>query len=126
MHVRTRVAAASGMSVALLCAGAGGAMAATATTPPAHPTSITVKAHPTTVKAGHTVRFAGRASGIRPGAPVTLQMDKNGTWMPLHVDSKVKKGDTYALATRVTAKGTQDFRVASGKTHSSTVKVMVK
>ncbi|MGW2960836.1 hypothetical protein ACWDGI_20525 [Streptomyces sp. NPDC001220] len=124
MYVRARVAAASGMSVALLCVAAGGATAAT--TPPAHPASITVKASPTTVKAGHTVRFAGRTSGIRPGASVILQMDRNGKWMPLHVNSKVKKGDTYALATRVTMKGSQDFRVASGKTHSSTVNVTVQ
>ncbi|MFJ8487725.1 hypothetical protein ACIRBZ_04970 [Streptomyces sp. NPDC094038] len=124
MYVRARVLAASGLAVALLSAGAGGAMAATA--PLSHAASITVKASPTTAKPGQTVRFAGRTSGIRPGASVMLQMDKSGKWIPLHVDSKVKKGDTYALATRVHMKGSQQFRVTSGQTHSPTVHVTVQ
>ncbi len=55
-----------------------------------------------------------------------LQMNKSGKWVPLHVNSKVKKGNAYALATRVNMKGTQQFRVASGKTHSPTVNVTVQ
>ncbi|MFJ8489925.1 hypothetical protein ACIRBZ_16390 [Streptomyces sp. NPDC094038] len=123
MYARTRAIAASGLAAALLSVGAGGAMAATTAPQPA---SITVKASPTTVKAGQTVRFAGHTSGIRPGASVMLQMDKSGKWIPVHVNSKVKKGDTYAFATRVHMKGTQEFRVASGQTHSPTVNVTVR
>ncbi|MCG7202716.1 hypothetical protein [Streptomyces arenae] len=124
MYVRARAFAASGIAAALLTAGAGGAVAAT--TPPSHQASITVKASPTTVMAGQTVRFTGHTSGIRPGASVRLQMDKNGKWIPVHVNSKVKKGDTYVLATRVHMKGSQQFRVASGQTRSSTVTVTVQ
>ncbi|MGW7381515.1 hypothetical protein [Streptomyces sp. NPDC054794] len=123
MYVHARAFVAGAMSATLLSFGAGSVMAAT---PPSHPASITVKASPTTVKAGNTVRFAGRTSGIRSGASAMLQMDKNGKWTPLHVNSKVKKGNAYALATRVHMKGTQQFRVASGKTHSSTVNVTVQ
>ncbi|MEV0185997.1 hypothetical protein AB0I54_43085 [Streptomyces sp. NPDC050625] len=123
MYVHARAFAAGAMSAALLAVGAGGAVAAT--TPP-HPASITVKASPTTVKAGRTVHFVGHTTGIRAGATVMLQLDKNGKWVPLHVNSKIKKGNAYALATRVNMKGTQEFRVASGKTHSPAVKVTVQ
>ncbi|MFF0835813.1 MULTISPECIES: hypothetical protein [unclassified Streptomyces] len=124
MYVHPRVFAASAVSAALLCAGAGPALAAS--TPPPRPASITVKASPTTVKAGHTVRFAGHTTGIRAGSAVRLQVDKNGKWIPLHVNSRVKKGNTFALSTRLHMKGSQHFRVAAGRTHSPAVNVTVQ
>ncbi|MDF3301391.1 hypothetical protein [Streptomyces tropicalis] len=120
-----RAAAAGAVSAALLSAGAAGAVAA-APSPGTHSASISVKASPTTVKAGHMVRFTGRTSGLRPGATLVLQQDKNGKWVPLHSNTKVKKGNAYLLAARPSVKGTLHYRVASGATHSSTVNVTVQ
>ncbi|GGJ08458.1 hypothetical protein GCM10010121_018490 [Streptomyces brasiliensis] len=127
--------AAGAVSVALLSAGSAGAFAASPTLSPkptmthsatSKPASITVKAHPTTVKAGEKVRFTGHTMGIRTGASVVLQQEKNGAWHNLHVRAAVKKANAFSLTDRPTAKGTQHFRVSHGSTHSPTVNVTVQ
>ncbi|MEW2299234.1 hypothetical protein AB0958_04475 [Streptomyces sp. NPDC006655] len=88
--------------------------------------SVTVKANPTTVKVGHSVRFTGRTTGIPIGTSVRLQQEKNGTWSTLKTSTTVKKGSSYLLTTRPTSKGTQHYRVMVGKTHSDSVTVTVQ
>ncbi|MFE5039263.1 hypothetical protein [Streptomyces sp. NPDC056683] len=88
--------------------------------------SVTVKASPTTVKVGHSVRFTGRTSGIPTGASVRLQQEMDGKWSTLKESTTVKKGNAYLLSTRPTSKGTQHYRVMVGKTHSDTVTVTVQ
>ncbi|MFF3874687.1 hypothetical protein [Streptomyces sp. NPDC001978] len=122
------------VSVALMSAGSAGAFAASTTPSPKHTmthsathktASITVKAHPTSVKAGEKVRFTGHTTGIRAGASVILQQRENGTWHTLHTHTAIKKGHAFSLTDRPTAKGTQHFRVSHGTTNSSTVNVTV-
>lgn len=125
-----RALAVCALSAALVAGGSAAVSAAPTPTPKPSMThraaSVTVKASPTTVKAGHQVRFTGRTAGIPVGASVRLQHETNGKWTTLKTSTMVKKGNSYALTTRPTAKGMQHYRVMVGKTHSSTVTVTVQ
>ncbi|MEV7691414.1 hypothetical protein [Streptomyces bungoensis] len=124
-----RALAVYALSAALVAGGSTAASAAPTPTPSMthRAASVTVHASPTTVKAGQQVRFTGRtAAGIRIGASVRLQHETNGKWTTLKTNPTVKEGNSYALTTRPTTKGTQHYRVMVGKTHSSTVTVTVQ
>ncbi|MDF3301443.1 hypothetical protein [Streptomyces tropicalis] len=88
--------------------------------------SVTLKASHSTVKAGQQVRFTGRTSGIPIGTSVRLQQERNGKWTTLRTSTMVKKGSSFALTARPTAKGMQHYRAMVGKTRSATVTVTVK
>ncbi|MFE9609735.1 hypothetical protein [Streptomyces sp. NPDC006012] len=128
-----RTMAAGALTVALVSAGSTAARAA-ATSPgndlagatAVQRTSLTADAYPTSVKPGEEVRITGRTTGLKVGAEVTLQQDKNGKWTTVPGGGTVKTGDTYSVSTRPTAKGTQYYRVASGDTRSPSITVTVK
>ncbi|MEW2287333.1 hypothetical protein [Streptomyces sp. NPDC047841] len=125
-----RALAVCALSSALVTGGSVAVSAAPTPTPTPRMThraaSVTVHASPTTVKAGQKVRFTGRTTGIPVGASVRLQHETNGKWTTLKASTVVKKGNSYAVTTRPTAKGTQHYRVTVGKTHSPTVTVTVR
>ncbi|WEO97549.1 hypothetical protein A6P39_027985 [Streptomyces sp. FXJ1.172] len=130
------------LTVALLSGGTAGAFAASSTPSPTKPpmtkatasptapmASITLTAKPTSVKAGNTVLFSGRTTGLKVGSPLVLQHEKNGKWVPLMATGKVKTGSSYAISAKLSTKGTEKLRVASasksGKVYSPTVTVTV-
>ncbi|MFL4902454.1 hypothetical protein ACJ6WF_04560 [Streptomyces sp. MMS24-I2-30] len=128
-----RTMATGALTVALVSAGSTAAQAATPSpgadltrATAAQRTSLTAEVSPASVKPGEEVRITGRTTGLKVGAEVTLQQDKNGKWTTVPGRSTVKQGDMYSVSTRPTAKGTQHYRVASGGTHSPSVTVTVK
>ncbi|MFI1163364.1 hypothetical protein ACH4UM_07065 [Streptomyces sp. NPDC020801] len=145
LHSRcVRALAAGTLSAALLTAGSAGAFAVTAPKPKPKPgmthtgmpstmpsmtmmRSITVRASRTTVKAGQSVTFTGRTAGLKAGTTLVLQLQRNGKWTTLRSTTLVKKGNTYTLTRKLTAKGTQHIRVAtsSGTAHSPAVTLKV-
>jgi plastocyanin len=129
-----RTMAVGALTSALVSTGTAAAHAATSspgydlstTTAAVQRASITSQASPNSVKPGDEVRFTGRSTGLRVGEKVTLQQKENGKWKTLPINTTVKKGDSYSVSTRPTAKGTQHYRVMSGSTHSPSVTVTVK
>ncbi|MER6029720.1 hypothetical protein [Streptomyces sp. NPDC001851] len=126
------------LSVALLSGGTAGAFAADSTAPgagsaPPSPATgmatITIHADKTSVKAGQTVTFSGRTTGLKVGSPLLLQHQKSGKWVPMKATSKVKNGSSYSLTATFNTPGTETLRVASanmaGRAHSPTVTVKV-
>jgi hypothetical protein len=134
----SRALAAGALSLALLSAGTAGAFAAEAKPTPAPSSprpkpspsmsamgSITIRASKTSVKAGDKVTFTGRTQGLRIGTPLVLQHQNHGKWIPLKASVKVKNGSAYSLTAKINTKGTEQLRIAAGKTHSPTVTVKV-
>jgi len=129
---RTVQALAAGvMSVALVSGGAVGAFAATpkpkasASASPMSDASITVKADKSSVKQGDEVTFSGRTKGLKVGAKLTLQHQKDGKWTTLKASTTVKNGSSYSLKGKLNTKGSEKLRIASGKVYSPTVTVKV-
>jgi len=132
LHSRTAHALVAGaMSVALLSGGAAGAFAATPmpkpkpSPSPMAAASITVKADKTSVKQGDEVTFTGRTKGLKVGAKLTLQHEKDGKWTTLKASTTVKNGSSYSLKGKLNTKGSEKLRIASGKVYSPTVTVKV-
>ncbi|MEV7393897.1 MULTISPECIES: hypothetical protein [unclassified Streptomyces] len=134
----SRALAAGALSLALLSAGSAGAFAAeTKPNPspmspspmsPSPMSSITVKAGKTSVMTNEPVTFTGRTAGLKVGWPLVLQhQTKDGKWVPLKVNTKIKNGSSYALTTSFRMKGTEHLRVAAvgKKVYSPTVTVDV-
>ena len=119
------------MSVALVSGGAVGAFAATpkpkasASASPMSDASITVKADKSSVKQGDEVTFSGRTKGLKVGAKLTLQHQKDGKWTTLKASTTVKNGSSYSLKGKLNTKGSEKLRIASGKVYSPTVAVKV-
>jgi hypothetical protein len=134
----SRALAAGALSLALLSAGTAGALAAEAK-PSAAPSSpmpkpskstaasVTIKANKTSVKAGESVTFTGRTSGLKVGWPLVLQHQKAGKWIPLKATTKIKKGSSYSLTAKLNTVGTEHLRISAvgKKVHSPTVTVKV-
>jgi plastocyanin len=127
-----RIAAVAALSAALV---AGGATAANAAVPAqnlsAHravavkqASSINIKASTTRVKAGKTVTFTGRTSGLKQGSKVTLQEKVAGRWVSL-AGTTVNHGNDYRITAKLGSKGKQTLRVVDGQTVSSPVTVVV-
>ncbi|MEU2334598.1 hypothetical protein ABZ608_13495 [Streptomyces sp. NPDC013172] len=125
----TRALVAGALSLALLSAGGAGALAAETKASPSPSTmaSISIKATKSSVTTGESVTFTGRTSGLKVGAPLVLQHEKSGKWVPLKVNTKIKNGSSYSLTTSFKTKGTQHLRVAAvgKKVYSPTVTVNV-
>ncbi|MFJ8494569.1 hypothetical protein ACIRBZ_40470 [Streptomyces sp. NPDC094038] len=143
----SRALAAGALSVALLSAGSTGAFASGAKPTPSptmtgmphtsskpepkpSPTtagSISVKANKTSVKPGEPVTFTGRTSGLKVGWPLVLQHQKDGKWIPLKANAKVRNGSSYSLTGKLNNPGTEHLRVAAvgKKVYSPTVTVNV-
>ncbi|OLZ66576.1 hypothetical protein AV521_27160 [Streptomyces sp. IMTB 2501] len=133
-HRYGRALGACALSVALLSGGTAGAYAAGIKPSPspsnsAAKASITLTANKTSVKAGETVKFTGRTTGLKINSPLVLQREKNGKWVPMKATGKVKQGSSYAILATFKTAGTETLRVSSatmgGKVHSPTVTVKV-
>ncbi|MBW8800513.1 MAG: hypothetical protein JF597_45165 [Streptomyces sp.] len=137
----SRALAAGALSVALLSAGSAGAFGTEAKPAPSptmsakpHPkpspttmASISIKASTASVKAGDSVTFTGRTSGLKVGWPLVLQHQKGGKWIPLKATAKVKNGSSYSLTGKLNNPGSEHLRVAAvgKKVYSPTVTVNV-
>jgi plastocyanin len=119
--VKTRIAAVSLVSAALV---AGGAAAATAA-PAAPKPTISISASKTHVKPGDSVTFTGHTAGIKNGTKVTLQLKDGARWVSLPATTKVKK-DAYQLTDKFDKKGAEVLRVKDGKATSKPVTVTVR
>lgn len=113
-----RIAAVSAVSAVLLAAGATAAVAAPAP-------ALTVKASAAHVQLGDAVTLTGKATGIKDGSKVTVQIKDGKKWQTLPETAKVKKG-AYKLAEKLDDKGVAVLRVKDGKTVSKTVSVDVR
>ncbi|MFK0293847.1 hypothetical protein ACIQU6_25720 [Streptomyces sp. NPDC090442] len=133
-HLRTAVIGAA--CAALLAGGAGTAIAAPSAVPDLHTAtvaaatatsheSISVKASAKSIKAGETVTLSGRTKGIKTDSKLTVQHMNKDKWTTLHANTKTKHGGYYSVKVKLSKKGKEKLRVAHGKTHSSTVTVMV-
>ncbi|MFF5142205.1 hypothetical protein ACFY6U_21140 [Streptomyces sp. NPDC013157] len=144
MHTKRqifRALAAGALSVALLSAGSAGAFGTEAKPAPSptmsgmpkpkpSPTtmaSISIKASTASVKAGDSVTFTGRTSGLKVGWPLVLQHQKGGKWIPLKATAKVRNGSSYSLTGKLNNPGTEHLRVSAvgKKVYSPTVTVNV-
>ncbi|MET8976038.1 hypothetical protein ABZX85_10500 [Streptomyces sp. NPDC004539] len=131
LHSRiARALAAGAMSVALAAGGAAASYAAATPKPkpsasPMSDASITVKADKSSVKQGDEVTFTGRTKGLKVGAKLTLQHEKDGKWTTLKASTTVKNGSSYSLKGKLNTKGAEKLRIASGKVYSPTVTVKV-
>ncbi|MFF4186883.1 hypothetical protein ACFYZ9_27205 [Streptomyces sp. NPDC001691] len=131
-----RTFAAGALSAALLTAGAAGTVASAATSAKPSPSasasaskstaSITVKATPTSVKAGDKVTFTGRTKGMPIGSKLVLQHKKGNKWTTLQASTTVKQGSSYSLDAKLNDKGKQELRVKYDEVTSPTVTVTVK
>ncbi|MFF4114523.1 hypothetical protein [Streptomyces sp. NPDC001714] len=127
----SRALAAGALSVALLSAGTTGALATEAKPKPSpSPTtmaSISIKASATSVKAGGSVTFTGRTSGLKVGWPLVLQHQKAGKWIPLKATTKTKNGSSYSLTAKLNTVGTEHLRISAvgKKVYSPAVTVNV-
>ncbi|MFD8812712.1 hypothetical protein ACFV23_14815 [Streptomyces sp. NPDC059627] len=128
-----RALAAGALSVALLSAGSAGALATEAKPKPSPSPSasamgsISIKASATSVKAGGSVTFTGRTSGLKVGWPLVLQHQKAGKWIPLKATTKTKNGSSYSLTAKLNTVGNEHLRVAAvgKKVYSPAVTVNV-
>ncbi|MEU5535303.1 hypothetical protein [Streptomyces sp. NPDC020362] len=120
--MKARIAAVSLVSAALVVGGAAAAGAAPAVH--AKP-SLTLSASGTHVKKGGTVTFSGRASGLREGSTVTLQVKEGTHWKSLPVTTAVRH-DRYRLTDRFRRAGVEVVRVVDGRTASKPLSVRVR
>ena len=127
-----RIAAVAALSAALI---AGGATTASAAVPAQQLSanrsvavklapSVSIKASATRVKAGKTVIFTGRTSGLKNGSKVTLQEKVGNRWVSL-ASTTVSRSNDYRITGKLSSKGKQALRVVDGTTASSTVTVVV-
>ncbi|GAA3839898.1 hypothetical protein [Streptomyces chiangmaiensis] len=119
------------LSVALLATGAAGAFAAPApqhsatTVKTATMASISVNASRTELQSGESVTFTGAATGLKIGDTLSLQRYDGTKWVTVKT-VKVAQGNTYTfMATKLTTRGSERFRVSHGATVSPTVIVSV-
>ncbi|WP_046731639.1 hypothetical protein [Streptomyces humi] len=116
--MNVRIATVSAVSAVLLATGATAAVAAPAP-------ALTVKASAAHVRLGDVVTFTGRATGIKDGSKVTLQVKDGRKWLALPGTAKVKKG-AYKLGEKFDDKGAQVVRAKDGRSVSEPVSVEVR
>lgn len=120
--MKTRIAAVSLVSAALVAgsAAAAGAAPAVHTKP-----SLTLSASSAHPKRGATVTFTGRTRGLREGSTVTLQVKEGTHWKSLPATSAVRH-DRYRITDRFRGTGVEVFRAVDGRTASKPVAVRVR
>ncbi|MGY4927033.1 hypothetical protein [Streptomyces sp. 900105755] len=113
-----RIATVSAVSAALLAAGATAAVAVPVPV-------LTIKSSAAHVELGDVVAFSGKATGIKDGSTVTLQVKDGKKWQSRPGAVKVKKG-AYKIAEKFDDKGVEVLRVKDGRTVSESVTVEVR
>ncbi|MFG3017270.1 hypothetical protein ACGFZQ_01735 [Streptomyces sp. NPDC048254] len=115
-----RIATVAAASAALVAAGATAAVAAPAPAP-----ALTIKASATSIRLGDVVTFSGKATGLKAGSKVTLQVKDGRKWVSLPATTKVNKG-AYKVGDKFEKKGVEVLRVKDGGTVSKNVSVTVR
>ncbi|MEV5238315.1 hypothetical protein AB0K89_04175 [Streptomyces cinnamoneus] len=100
-----------------------GAVAAAAAAP--SPT-LTATASVTTVGAWQEFRVTGKATGIKPGAQVTLQQKQGKKWVSLPASAPVNKTATYSLRVKLGIKGKNTLRMTGSGAISPEFTVTVR
>ncbi|MGW7427376.1 hypothetical protein ACWGJB_46780 [Streptomyces sp. NPDC054813] len=115
-----RIATVAVASATLVAAGATAAVAAPAPAP-----AITVRASATSIRLGDVVTFSGKATGLKEGSKVTLQVKDGRKWVSLPATAKMHKG-AYKVGDKFEKKGVEVLRVKDGNTVSKNVAVTVR
>jgi hypothetical protein len=123
-----RTAAAVVGVAALAAAGALQASAAPVHAAPAYghgrAPSISIRADRTTVRAWHKVAFTGTTNGIPGNTKVTVQGLQNGRWVNYPATTRTSRS-RYSVSVETGRTGVDRFRVATPKTASDSVRVIV-
>ena len=79
---------------------------------------MTAAAKHATVKKGNKVVIKGKATPVGPGAKVTLEVKKNGTWKTVQTKDLAASGE-FKLQAKAGKTGKAKYRVTVSETNST-------